>query len=290
VDLAEVDFIRFLKVAGPFKLDIDSSGTFKDFTLDSVVDTERLVFDGIPVGPARVLVAIKDRTLEVKGAVPDGRGDLTARLEVTEPYTWSVSLAVRTEGVDPYLLFGTKDPAARMQADITGSVSANGRGKDPSRISAVAMAPRFKLVIGEYRIENERPLSLVVREGLLRITAFDMRGPATRLHLTGSSRLGRDLDMQMRGSANLSVLRMFFKEIERSDGSVEINLAAGDSWSAPGISGEITLKDGMLKMRDIRRRSRRSAVRLPSLTGVFLLIPYGASSAEESSGERLGTA
>lgn len=251
VDLAEVDYIRFLKIAGPFKLDIESSGAFKDLTLDSIIDTDRLVFDGSTLGPARVQVAINDRTLEVKGAIPDGRGDLTARLAVTEPYTWSVSFAVRADGVDPFLLFGRKDLADRMKADITGNVSANGRGKDLSRISAFASVPRLKLDLGEYWIENERPIDLAIQEGLLKITSFDMHGPATRLHLTGRSRLGGDIDMKMRGSANLSMLRIVFKEIERSDGMIDLNLTAGESWTAPEISGELVVRDGMLKMRDI---------------------------------------
>lgn len=254
VDLAEVDYIRFLKVSGPFKLDLDSSGTFREFTLDSTLDVERLSYDATPVGPAGVHLTISDHVLKLRGTVPDGRADLAAQLKVIKPYDWSVSLSTQAEHIDPFQLSGMKDLAGRMQADITGNVHANGRGKNLAMISGTASIPRLKLVLGEYWIENERPVGIALNEGNMRITTLDMRGPETSITLSGSTSLGRDMDVNLRGTMNLSLLRILFKEVENGDGLIELNLSARESWVAPEISGSIGAREGMIKVKDIPQK------------------------------------
>jgi len=131
------------------------------------------------------------------------------------------------------------------------------KGLDLSGIEGSAQIRKLEFTYGDLRIENEdRPTSgsRGARPGALPYLA----GPGTRLAVTGSTQLERMWILPSTG-CGLSLLRVLFREVDHSDGTASVRITISDAWSNPEIAGELNIRDGLIKIRDIPRSSPRSA-------------------------------
>jgi autotransporter translocation and assembly factor TamB len=251
VDLSEVDLVRPMPVSGPFKFDIESSGSFKTPSVHATLEVPDLSYNKVSVGETASRLEIRERVLMISGNIGRDHARLTGKLELRAPYAWSASLSVHADRIDPFVVLGKKDFTARVLLAVDGTVTASGPGLDLSRISAVATFPRLGLSIGDYRIENEQSAGLIIDEGTLRITSLKFTGPATKLAVSGEAKLKKDVALALSGSANISLLRLLFQEVEYSDGLAELMLAVRDNWSSPDVTGDLRIRNGAIKIRDI---------------------------------------
>ena len=138
-----------------------------------------------------------------------------------------------------------------FQASLEGAVTATGTGFTLQRVRALAEIDSFRLLYGEYWIETAQRSRVTVSDGEVFLSATPLTGQATDMTLSGRMRVGRSLDAAANGSANLSLLNLFFKEIEHSEGSVEFSLSVNDVLGRPAVNGDIAVKGGSIKVRDI---------------------------------------
>jgi translocation and assembly module TamB len=276
IDLSEVDLIRPVPVSGPFNLDIESSGSFLAPSVRASLEAPDLSYNGTPIGETAARIDISKRVLTFNGNIAGDHVQLTARLALQAPYSWSAGLSVHADRIDPFAAIGKKDLMARVLLAVDGTVTAGGTGLDYSRISATATFPRMRISIGDYRIENDQSAGFTIDEGRLRITSLKFTGPATRLAISGGAKLKKEVDLVLSGSVNISLLRLLFKEVEHGDGLVELTLAVRDDWNNPDISGDLRIRNGSIKIRDIpqtfmalngRMTISESRVVIDSLTG-----------------------
>lgn len=254
VDLAEVNLLRGVPVSGPFKFDVRSSGSFRDPSVQASLEVPDLSYQSVPIGVSSAVLGIRDRVLTLTSGVADGRAEMQGTLTLRAPYAWSAGLSVHAERIDPFVVAGKKELMGRVQAAVDGTLTASGNGLDPSRLSAIAAFPRLRLNVGDYKIENEHASGFTVDAGRLRITSLTFVGPATKLSVSGGARLLRELDLLVSGSANISLLRLLYREVEHGEGLVELRLAVRDDWNNPDISGDLRIQNGTVKVRDIPQR------------------------------------
>ena len=62
------------------------------------------------------------------------------------------------------------------------------------------------------------------------------------------------MDIVLKGTANLSLLKLLYREIEHAAGVAEVKLGIKDDWKNPDVTGELLLRNGEIKIKDIPQR------------------------------------
>lgn len=254
VDLADVDHVRKLPFAGPFDLDIRSSGSFTSPAVTARGSTERLIYREAALGPASADLELRNGVLSFAASTRDGLLAANGTWQVKPPYLWDVSTSLHIIEFDPSALAEESELFAKLKVTAEGSVKARGSGLDPASVSGTAHFQKIGLIFGELRLENEGEAHIRLDAGRAVVQSLTLKGPGTRLAVTGDTMLGRDIDLAFAGLANLSLLRVLYREVEHGDGTASVRLSVGGDWSNPEVAGELNIKDGQIKIRDIPQK------------------------------------
>lgn len=254
IDLSMVDRLNGLPFMGEGKLDIHSSGTFSQPLVRASLVVDALSYHQVPVGGMHANALIRDGVMLFRTGLTEDRANLSMRWTLHKPYPWTADVKVRSEDIVPFLILGNKGLADRVKVVGEGAVTAQGRGFDLSALSGGAVFKRLSLIIGDYRMDNESDAKLALEGSKLSFTALHFVGPGTRFDITGWARLMADMDIVLKGTANLSLLKLLYREVEHAAGVAEVQLAIKDDWKNPDVTGELLLRNGEVKIKDIPQR------------------------------------
>ncbi len=254
VRIPEVNLIGSVPFDGPIKLDITSSGNFAHPRVTAAMETDQLTYYQTEIGKLIAEAQISDGMLLVTTRLADDRARMTASMTLKQPYAWNAEAFVHSDAIDPFLLAGKKDVSGRVRLLAEGKLSAHGTGISIAAMQSTASFKHLSLVFGDYRIDNEQPAVFSVKAGEVVITSLDLSGPGTKISFSGGAKLMKDVDLAATGTANLSLLRLFFREVEHADGEAEVKLKIQDEWKNPDITGELSLKNGDIKIKDVPQR------------------------------------
>lgn len=254
IDLSKVDRMAALPFGGESRLDIHTSGSFSHPKGKASLSVDALSYRQVPVGGLRAHAEIKDSLLTVSAGLSDGRARLLLQWTLRKPYSWTVSAKVKAEGIDPFLVSGNKGLAGRVKLIAEGAITAHGAGTDLSSLFGKAIFQRLSLVVGDYRIDNESDAGFTIDAGRLAVTALNFTGPGTRVALRGSATLQSKVDMTLTGTANLSLLKLMYHEVEHAAGTADVKLTIQDDWNSPDMAGELRIQNGEVKIKDIPQR------------------------------------
>jgi len=253
-DLSEVDHLKTLSCSGPFVLDIRSWGSFSAPVVNAHAASERLSYKQVVLGAARIDLDIKNAELTLAASTTDGSFSATGAWNLRTPYPWSLAASLRVKDFDPSALFTGSDLLAKTRVLVEGTAKARGKGADLSTIDGSAQIQKLAFSYGDLRIENDGAADIRLSSGRVEVHALTLAGLGTKLAVTGGTHIGKDLDLAFAGDANLSLLRALFREVDHSDGTASVKLAVSDAWSNPDIAGELTVRNGQIKIRDIPQK------------------------------------
>ncbi len=254
VRLAQVELITGSHLDGPFDLSVQSSGSFSHPQVEATLEMDEVVFNQTALGDLSADLQIRNGVLTCAAHVNEDRVSAFGRMTLAKPYAWSARSTFKADAVDPFLVAGRKDLEGRMKMSAAGSLIVHGNGADAASLGGRVSVDRISLAIGDYRIDNDQTASLVLDGNRLTIAALTMTGPATKFSVTGSTRFMHDIDLNFRGTANLSLVRPLVRELEYTNGTAEMKLTVQDSWENPDLSGELLVRNGEIKMRDIPQK------------------------------------
>jgi len=254
IDLSMVDRLDGLPFAGEGKLDLHTSGTFSLPLVKASLVVEALSYQEVPVGGMHATVLIRDGVMLFRTGLTEDRADLSMRWTLHQPYPWTADVKVRSEAIDPLPIIGNKGLADRVKVVAEGTLTARGHGLDLSAISGEAVFKRLSLIIGDYRIDNESDAKLALEGSNVSFTSLHFVGPDTRFDITGGVQLMEDMDITVKGTVNLSLFKMLYREVEHAAGVAEVQLAIKDDWKNPEVTGELLLRNGEVKIKDIPQR------------------------------------
>lgn len=254
IDLSMVDRLGGLPFSGEGKLDIHSSGTFSAPLARASLDVDALSYQQVSVGGMHATALIRDGVLLFRTGLSEDRVDLSMRWTLHKPFPWTAEAQVRSEGINPFLILGNKYPADQVKVVADGVVTAQGQGLALSAVSGGVVFKRLSLIIGDYRMDNESDAKLALEGAKISSTALHFVGPGTRFDITGWVRPLADMDIVLKGTANLSLLKLLYREIEHAAGVAEVKLAVKDDWKDPNVTGELQLRNGEVKIKDIPQR------------------------------------
>jgi autotransporter translocation and assembly factor TamB len=254
IDLSAVDLLNGLPFSGEGKLDIHSSGSFSRPLLRASLDVDALSYDQVAMGGAHAEVLIQDGMMVVKTGLSRDRANLSLRCTLRKPYPWTAGVTFRSEAFDPFPMLENKGLVEQVKVVAEGTVTAQGRGLDRSTIQGEAIFKRLSLLIGDYRIDNESDAKLAMDGGTLSVRSLNFVGTNTRFGITGWVRPMADMDVVIKGAVNLSLLKLLYREIEHASGVAEMKFGIKDTWKDPDLTGELLLRNGEIKIKDIPQR------------------------------------
>ncbi len=257
VDVAAIDRLKPASLSGPLDLTVTSSGSFSRPIVKAHADVSSLFVRDTEAGTAKCDLTIEEGRLGVSLAVKSGRGassDLTGTMKLTAPYVWSASGKVHAADLDAASFSSTSELLAKTRISADANVELAGSGADIDAITGVLQIPQVALLIGDYRVENEGDLRIRMRGGRLVVDSFVLSGLGTKVTLAGSAGLSSGLDLTLTGDASLSLLRFSTRAIEHGDGMATANVRITEAWSDPNITGEVTVKNGLIKIKDVPQR------------------------------------
>jgi autotransporter translocation and assembly factor TamB len=254
VKASEVDHLAGIPVDGLVNLDIASSGSFSHPQVTASLEMEELFYNQSALGGLSAALQINDGVLSFKSRLADDRAVITARLGLSKPYGWSAQASLHSDTLDPFLVLGKKDFLGRVRLIVDGTLNARGSGMDLSAITGSAMFRKLTLMVGDYRIDNDGVTGVTVQAGRLSIAGLSFSGPGTKIAVTGGARLMKDMDFSFLGTANLSLLRLIFRDVEHGDGTAEVRLTVKDEWKNPDVAGELHVTNGEIKVKDIPQK------------------------------------
>ncbi len=254
LDLSDVDYLSGFPAAGTAELEIHSFGSFESPVLTASLNVENLSVRNVAVGPMHAEGQIKNGRLKVTASVSEEHGRLSLNWLLRKPYPWTAVAAIRAEGIHPLRLITEDDVSERIQLNAAGTVTITGKGLGQSSVAGDAVFERLGVAVGDYRIENESPAGLLIRDGRLIIKSMNFAGPGTHIAVSGVSRAFADLDIAVNGSAELPLLRLLFPEVEHAAGVAQIKLTARNEWNNPEVNGELSIQGGEIKIQDIPQK------------------------------------
>lgn len=254
VNLSEVDHLSGLPLSGIFEFDVNSSGPFSSPQVESVLTLDELRYHQAGMGGCKAKLTIDAGKLAFEADLINEKARLTGSMDLRSPYAWNASADLRSADIAPFFVSGGSEVLSRVKLVADGNVTAHGRGGVVPSLAGSAVFQRISFAIGDYRLENDGDAVVNMEAGKLLVKALSFTGPGTRMAVTGSSRIMKDYDLTFTGKANLSLLRLLYREIEHSDGNAVVNLTVRDSWDEPEIAGEIRLENGEIKINDIPQK------------------------------------
>ena len=257
VDVASVDHLRMLSLDGPMQLSIRSSGNFSSPQVNARAVSPGIRREGLELGAAEWDLVIQDHRLTLAGTLGsegDSGVSMNGHMELSRPYPWSVSARFHLADVDPSMLAKGNGLLAKVRVSATGRISLQGQAGSGSAISGNAVLQSASILVADHRIENEGEAIIRIEQGDLSVQNMVLTGTGTRLSISGGLRSDKKIDLTLMGEVNLSLLRLLYKEVEHGDGIATVRLSLHDDWRNPVVDGRVTVKDGMLKLRDIPQR------------------------------------
>ncbi len=254
LNLSEVDHLSGIGLGGQFKLDIASSGSFLHPVLKASLDAPALWVSQAPLGGFTADVELRGGILSFGAALSEERGRMAGNITLRPPYPWKTEAAVNLGGIDPFLVIGKNDLTTRSKLVVAGNLELSGQGTDASRMNGALRLRHLSLSMGDYRIENDKEARLGISGGKLALRSVSFSGPETRFSVSGGANILKELDLTVEGSADLSLLKLLYKEIEYGSGDADVALSITDDWSNPEVSGKLRVSNGEVKVRDIPQR------------------------------------
>ncbi len=254
MDLSTIDRLKGMPIAGPGRLDIHSSGTFARPEMRLNLDVDDLQFNQISFGEVHASAAIRDEVMTIKARVIDERAVFNLRWLLARPFTWQVDASIQNSVFDPFLLSGIKGMADQVRMAVDGSLQVRGQGFDSKKVSGDIHIAKIHAVYGDYRMENATEAIIAINDGKLNAEALSFVGPGTRIDITGWLRPLEDIDLELKGVADVALLKLLYREVEHAAGHAELKISLRDAWKSPDLSGELHLMNGEVKVRDIPQR------------------------------------
>jgi hypothetical protein len=254
LDLSQVDHLKGLSLSGPFLLDMRSSGSFSKPEVQAYLAVEELSYHKAVLGAATADMKIAEDLLSITAAVSNDSFGMDGTMKLEHPYPWSIAAKVHTDQFDPSTLFEGGDLLSNIRVNADGTIRANGNGFGLSNLNGSAVFRQLGLSFNDLKIENVGDAVIRIDAGRLIVQSVTLAGTGTKLSVSGDTRLGTDVDLTFNGDANLSLLRLLYRDVEHCDGTALVKLTISDKWSNPEVAGELLIKDGQIKIKDIPQK------------------------------------
>jgi autotransporter translocation and assembly factor TamB len=237
---------------GHMDAEIGLGGSLQQPLVDVKASSPLLELSGLPLGSASLEALVREGAADGKLQIQGEHFELEAQSQIqlspdyafTGHTTWRGAelggwIRSAVVGVPESLNFVT-DGTADFRGNLSSLVET---------LSADVAMKKILLDTGDYQLALSTPVKMQVLNGAVLLDGLPLRGLDTELELSGRLPLGSSsLDVQVRGSVNLEIVRSIFPSVS-SAGGVDLSARITGSWERPFMSGHAEIQGGTLRFQ-----------------------------------------
>ncbi|MEK7871604.1 MAG: translocation/assembly module TamB domain-containing protein, partial [Nitrospirota bacterium] len=254
--LEDLDIIsdRFPNIKGKATLELSGTGTLTKPKILGGISISGLSYQGSAIGDARIEVWSQAEGLDFKAMIKDR---LTAKgkvgLKEGLPVTADINLTEMPVGI--FLDLVHPELPSRVSATTSGIISINGNLADPKSIHAGILLADLNIDISGYQVRNDKKISIEVKGEAVRIVSLRFRGEGTAINIKGGLSARNELNIFVEGEADLSLLKLFTRDIALSKGRAVFALTVSDKLGDPRIRGNLKVMGGIVRTNIVLTQS-----------------------------------
>lgn len=256
LELEDLDIIsnRIPNLKGKVSFELDWNGTFNKPVILGGISISKLSYGESDIGDGRIDVWTTANSLDIKAVISEKlTADGKIILKDNLPIIVDISLAEMPVGI--FLDILHPDLPSKVSISTSGRVSINGDLTDPKSIHADIHLPSLNMDISGYQMRNENEISVEIKGEEIKITSLKFRGEGTSLNIRGGLKTQKNLNIFVDGEADLSLLKLFTKDISLSKGRATFALTVSDNLRDPNIKGDLKVAGGAVRSEIISSQS-----------------------------------
>lgn len=155
----------------------------------------------------------------------------------------------------------------RSSQNIDGIISlkleAEAPRPDIDLVEARVTFPDLRLNAGAYSLEQAGISTIEIRNGVASVQQFELTGPQTKVHLTGTADLRNSgpLDFKLEGNTDAAVLALFDRGV-KATGDTRLSVAVTGTVRQPKLDGFVEMQNGQAQIEDPRIAAENVQLRL----------------------------
>ena len=238
---------------------------------------DRVTVRAFPLGDGSARFTLRDGQLRADLAFPESRLAATAQ----GPLDRNGPIAVRVEAKDLALAPTLRRLGLAHESGVEGTLSAVADVTvpiaEPSAARGMVTLDPVRLVVVDEEWANRGPVVLRWEPTGLAIDRLHLAGRLGDLQASGRWDPRGALGLQITGQFPLTMLPLFRPEIREAAGTLAIAGQVGGTAAAPRFTGEATIKNGILQVRDRPETLREVEARMVFSQDAVRLVDATAS-------------
>ena len=250
IDLAKIAAIQERSlVQGTLHFDAAGAGTVHNPQLDAEISSSEIrVHDqAISNISAQLAVANQCATIALKSSVDQGEVEAKGDVELTGRHYATAAVDIRALPIAAVLANFLPGQAEKFGGQTEAHLTLRGPLSSPADMEAHLEVPTLNVTYGKAQLGLAKPLRADYANGTISLAPSQIQGTGTNLTFGGTipvkSKAGYSLSAD--GTMDLGVLQSL-KPGMRSSGAIEIHLRSQKTGAAPGMSGQLQIKNAVL--------------------------------------------
>ncbi|MCX5717984.1 MAG: translocation/assembly module TamB domain-containing protein [Nitrospirae bacterium] len=235
------------------------SGTFDNpsITIDGKLSGG--TFKGKPLGTGAINASIKNKDILFTAALFNEKVVMKGKGYLSDLLPWSAELTMTSGRYDFLLSSLLKDVPDDLVVNMKGNAVMSGTRKT---FSASAVLNQVNAALYGHSFSNDSDIKFKFDNKRMSFSAFSMRSGNASFIMRGGMEIGREYDISLEGSLELSPLKGFSNKIGVLRGDADFTLTVGGKWDNPQINGNLNVSNGLFGLKDMHQR-------VSSISGYF---------------------
>lgn len=194
-----------------------------------------------------VEISLQEKDLQAFLKFKDHPVQITGSISLTRPFFSRFKVEGEKIPVIPLLATTSGFHLTSLHGTVSGKLEIEGPLNDFKKLDYSANLTRLEGDFSGYSISNQGDMIFQLKNGNLNIESFRLKGEGTSLSITGGLQEFKQLNLFVTGEADLSLLKVFSKEITSGQGKAFLALKIYDAWNDPKFQGGLTIQEGQIR-------------------------------------------
>ncbi|MFA4829908.1 MAG: translocation/assembly module TamB domain-containing protein, partial [Thermodesulfovibrionales bacterium] len=249
-------FIRDMELKGMpddaiLSISAEGSGTFDNPAIKINGKLSGGTFKGKPLGDGTINVSVRNKDIIFNAVLFNEKMRLKGKGYLSDTLPWTAEIDMASGRYD-FLLAGLlKDVPEDLVVNIKGRAALSG---DKKHFYASAVINQLTVALFGNSFSNDSDIRLRFDNRNILFSALTMRSGNASFSLRGNIEAGREYNLVLEGSSELSPLKGFSKRIGILRGDSDFTLTVTGKWDNPHISGSLNITSASFGLKDMHQR------------------------------------
>ena len=249
-------FIRDMELKGMpddtiLSISAEGSGTFDNPAIKINGKLSGGTFKGKPLGDGTISASVRNKEILFNAVLFNEKMRLKGKGYLSDTLPWTAEVDMASGRYD-FLLAGLlKDVPEDLVVNIKGRAALSG---DKKHFYASAVINQLTVALFGNSFSNDSDIRLRFDNRNILFSALTMRSGNASFSVRGNVETGREYNLVLEGSSDLSPLKGFSKRISILRGDSDFTLTVTGKWDNPHISGSLNITNASFGLKDMHQR------------------------------------